>query len=62
MVSITFVNGGHESVKDVGGLVRGVEVADGVLHLTYCGGECAPLEHRGSYPLANIQTWREELT
>jgi hypothetical protein len=58
-VTITFADGEQEVVRNVGGLTHGVEVADGVLRLTYKGGEAAPVEHCGSFPLVNVQSWRE---
>ncbi len=58
-VTITYTSGEQEVVRNVGGFEHGIDIDDGVLRLTYRGGEMASVEHCGSFPLVNIQSWRE---
>ena len=59
-VTITFPDN-TETVHDyVGGCDRGINVTDGVLHLTVQDGESAPLVHVASYPLTAIRSYRVE--
>jgi hypothetical protein len=56
-VTVTYTDDRIDVFPKVGGMTRGPEVIDGVLHLRYQNGEMAPLEHVASLPLTNIRKW-----
>lgn len=52
-VEIEFMDGTQETVH-----ATFASTHDDQLHVRYKGGEMAPTEHIGSYPLVNIKKWR----